>query len=132
MVDWVELMKETKDELASTSHAEASSSYEYFKNVAIDLCKQNWNRLKHEHNNMNEAVNYYMLDELFNQYEEVGSADDYLSLAKAMELDENLRQYCIDHVGQNHLLATLKYKKPFTEIQELISNAVKLYEERNS
>lgn len=38
MDDWVELMKETKDALASTSNAEAASSYEYFKNVAITVC----------------------------------------------------------------------------------------------
>lgn len=131
MDSWVELMKETKDALASTSGTEAKSSYEYFKNVANDLCKQDWHFLKHEHNNMNEAVNYYMLNELFNKHEEIGSADDQLSLANAIELDEGLRQYCLDHSGQGQLFASLKYKKPFTELQELISQAVRLYEQRN-
>ncbi len=131
MDEWIAMMKEAKDALAGTCIGDAIDNYEHLKFAATDLCKQDWYKLRLEHNNMQEAVNYYMLKELFHSYTEIKSTYDAISLAKAMELDEDLRQYCVDHDGKNIAFGAVKYRKPFMELQDLMSQAVKLYEQRN-
>jgi len=131
MDEWIESIAGTKQALVHPSNPNALNSYRFLKNLATEFCQQDWRDLKYEHNNINEAVNYYMLDEMFKTYDAIKSTDDYMSLATAMEFDEDLRQYCIDHDGKNIMFGAVKYKKPFTELQELISQAVRLYEQRN-
>lgn len=80
MDEWIDLMKETKDALARASNEDAARSFEYLKAVSKEMCMQDWNSLKHEHKDMEEAVNYYMLNELFSSYEEINNTDDYLRM----------------------------------------------------
>jgi len=131
MDEWIEGIANVKNALVNPSNANALESYTYFKEIANEFCKQDWRDLKFEHNDLKEAVNYYILDEMFQTYDAIKSTNDYMILATAMELDEDLRQYCIDHDGKNIIFGAVKYKKPFTELQDLISQAVRLYEKRN-
>lgn len=129
MENWLKLIKEVKAELATKKLSDDFELFEHFKFAANDLCKQDWSHLKFEHSNMKEAVNYYILNEMFNEYDILTRKRDFKSLARAMELDEDLRIYCTDH--QNPSFSFLKYQKPFVELQDLMSRAVSLYEERN-
>ena len=89
---------------------EAKYFYERFKSLVQEQQKRHWQFTSEHYQNFEEGYFYNVLDRVMDLTIDGFNENEVEDLAKFLRIDEDLKNYCVDHVEMEGMVAGLKYK----------------------